>query len=267
MAPFPKNDSPDGRRWDWRALAGGAILAAIAAAAYSRTFSVPMFYDDVPSILHNPTLRHLGSAFWPGGRSTVSGRPVLNLSLALNYAVSGTNVWSYHALNLAIHALACMALFGIVRRTLAPREGERASIIAFCVALTWAVHPLLTESVTYLVQRAESLMGLLYLLTLYCFIRGAAADAVRPRAWQALAVIFCLLGMGAKEVMVSAPLIVLLYDRTFLAGSFREAWRRRRGVYAGLAATWLILPFLVLSTHGRGGPQGSGRTSRGGATR
>ncbi len=258
MSPFPKNETPGGRRTDWPALAGGAVLVAAVAAAYARTFAVPMFYDDVPSILHNPTLRHLGSAFWPGGRSTVSGRPVLNLSLALNYAVSGAGVWSYHALNLAIHALACLALFGIARRTLAPREGERASVVAFCVALLWAVHPLLTESVTYVIQRAESLMGLFYLLTLYCFIRGAAADGGRPRAWQALSVGFCLLGMGTKEVMASAPLIVLLYDRTFLAGSFREAWRLRRGVYVGLAATWLVLPFLVLSTHGRGGTAGFG---------
>jgi protein O-mannosyl-transferase len=243
---------------DWPALAGGAVLVAAVGAAYSRTFSVPMFYDDVPSIVHNPTLRHLGSAFWPGGRSTVSGRPILNLSLALNYAVSGYGVWSYHALNLAIHAMACLALFGIVRRTVATWEGERSTIIAFCAALLWGVHPLLTESVTYVIQRAESLMGLFYLLTLYCFIRGAAADAGRPRAWQVLSVAFCLLGMGTKEVMATAPLIVLLYDRTFLAGSFGEAWRRRRGVYVGLAATWLILPFLVLSTHGRGGTAGFG---------
>jgi Flp pilus assembly protein TadD len=64
--------------------------------------------------------------------------------------------------------------------------------------------------------------------------------------------------MGTKETMVSAPLVVLLYDRTFLAGSFREAWRRHRGVYLGLAATWLVVPFLVVATHGRGGTAGFG---------
>jgi len=111
--------------------------------------------------------------------------------------------------------------------------------------------------VTYLVQRAESLMGLFYLTTLYCFIRGAQEE--NPgRVWPVLSICACLLGMGTKEVMVSAPVIVLLYDRTFLAGSFREAWRRRRGLLAGLAATWLVLPFLVLSTRGRGGSAGFG---------
>jgi tetratricopeptide (TPR) repeat protein len=259
VATFPKNeDTPGPRRADWPALAGAAILVAATAAAYCRTFSVPLFYDDVPSILHNPTLRHLGTAFWPAGRSTVSGRPVLNLSLAANYAISGTGVGSYHALNLAIHVFACLALFGIVRRTLAPRSGPRSSLVAFCIALLWALHPLLTESVTYVIQRAESLMGLFYLLTLYCFIRGAAAGGRMRRPWYALSIASCLLGMGTKEVMVSAPVIVLLYDRAFLAGSFAEAWRQRRRVYAGLASTWLVLPFLVLSTHGRGGTAGFG---------
>ncbi|HXN35557.1 MAG TPA: tetratricopeptide repeat protein, partial [Opitutaceae bacterium] len=123
-------------------------------------------------------------------------------------------------------------------------------------ALLWTLHPLQTESVTYIIQRAESLMGLLYLLTLYCFIRGAERQG--PGPWFILSIGACLLGMATKEVMASAPLIVLLYDRTFIAGSFSEAWRRRRGVYAGLAATWLLLGFLILSAHGRGGTAGLG---------
>jgi protein O-mannosyl-transferase len=172
--------------------------------------------------------------------------------------VGGTGVWGYHALNLAIHVMAGLTLFGIVRRTLATRAAPRPLLAAFCVALLWELHPLLTESVTYVIQRAESLMGLFYLLTLYCFIRGSAAQTRRPRLWYALAVASCLLGMGTKEVMVSAPLVVFLYDRTFLAGSFAGAWRARRRVYAGLAATWLVLPFLVFSTHGRGGTAGFG---------
>jgi tetratricopeptide (TPR) repeat protein len=96
------------------------------------------------------------------------------------------------------------------------------------------------------VQRAESLVGLFYLLTLYCFLRGA--DSSRAAWWFAASVVACLLGMASKEVMVSAPLMLLLYDRTFLAGSFREAWRRRWGWYLALAGTWLLLGWLVIST-------------------
>ena len=64
--------------------------------------------------------------------------------------------------------------------------------------------------------------------------------------------------MASKEVMVSAPLMVLLYDRAFLAGSFREALRRRRGVYLALAATWLLLGWLVIAAGNRGGTAGFG---------
>ena len=96
-------------------------------------------------------------------------------------------------------------------------------------------------------------MGLLYLLTVYLFVRGTAPAAAHPRRWLALAFFSCLLGMAAKEVMVTAPLLVLLYDRTFVAGTFRAAWQRRRPFYLGLAATWLLLAFLVWDSGGQRG--------------
>ncbi len=245
------------------------LVVLLGAAAYARTFSVPLVFDDVASITDNPTLRHWATAFSPPLASTTAGRPLLNFSLALNYAVSGTEVWSYHALNLTIHLLAGLVLYGIVRRTLGPRMGPASSSLALVAALLWTLHPLQTEAVTYVVQRAESLMGLLYLFTVYAFVRGAEGDPTarlrsRLRLVRALKAGIrapascCLLGMAAKEVMASAPLVVLLYDRTFLAGSFREAWRRRRKFYAALAATWLVLAYLVLAAHGRNGTAGFG---------
>jgi protein O-mannosyl-transferase len=246
------------RESDWPTLVCGTVLSVAAIAAYARTFSVPPLFDDDASIAGNPTIRHFVSAFWPPAERTVSGRPVLNLSLAVNYAISGTQVWSYHALNLAIHVAAGLILFGIIRRTLESRGAIQPTAIGFIAALLWAVHPLLTESVTYVVQRAESLMGLFYLLTLYCVIRGAAASGSSRNLWYAFSVAACFLGMGTKEVMVSAPLIVLLYDCTFLAGNFRVAWRLRGWVYGAMAATWLFLLFLVLGSNGRGGTAGFG---------
>ena len=147
------------------------------------------------------------------------------------------------------------------------------------VAILWAVHPLQTESVTYTVQRAESLVGFFYLSALYGLIRGAGGgDGAwgvgmgdgglgirfqfliphRLNGWYAVVFFACLLGMASKEVMVSAPVILLLFDRTFLSGSFREAWRRRRGLYCALAGTWLLLAWLVFSANNRGGSAGFG---------
>jgi tetratricopeptide (TPR) repeat protein len=233
------------------------LIAAAGVAAYANSLSGPFVLDDAPSITANPTIRSLGAAFFPPPGTTGAGRPILNLSLALNYAAGGTEVRGYHAVNLAIHVLAGLLLYGIVRRTLAAREDPAAALAAFCAALLWTVHPLQTEAVSYIIQRAESLMGLFYLLALYGFIRGTVS-AARRIPWFAVSVGACLLGMGTKEVMVSAPLIILLYDRTFVAGSFANAWRARGRVHAGLFATALVLPLLVLSSHGRGGTAGMG---------
>jgi len=254
--------APDAGRM--QALLAAVLIAAAAAAAYSNSFRAPFVYDDLKAIPENPSIRHLwppwDALLSPPGDTTVGGRPVANLTLAVNYALSGTDVWSYHALNLLIHVASGLALFGIVRRTLAgpalgARFGRDAPALALAAALLWSVHPLQTESVTYIVQRVESLMGFFYLLTLYLFIRSVGS--ARPVGWQGAAVVACLLGMATKEVMATAPVMVLLYDRTFAAGSFRKAWQLRRGLYLALAATWLPLPLLVAATGWtRGGSAG-----------
>src|SRR5262249_3167834 len=137
------------------------------------------------------------------------------------------------------------------------RNGDRgecaANRIALIAALVWALHPIQTVCVTYISQRAESLMALFYLLTLYCFIR---ATETRTSWWGTLAVVSCVAGMMVKEVMVTAPLLVFLYDRTFVAGSFRRAWRERKGLHLSLAATWIVLLSLMFGT--RMGERGIG---------
>lgn len=240
-----------GRHWAWLAP---LLLIVTGCAAYLNSFSVPLLLDDVIAIRDNPSIHRLwplGPVLQPPGKVPTAGRPLLNLSFALNYAVSGTAVGSYHAVNLAIHLLAGLTLFGLVRQTLrrsAVPEKFRAQALplALLSALLWLLHPLQTYSVTYLSQRAESLMGLFYLATLYCFVRGAAT--ARPAAWFGLSILCCFLGMATKETMVTAPVLVLLYDRTFVSGAFWPALRRHRWLYTGLAASWLLLAGLMLSS-------------------
>ena len=174
--------------------------------AYHNSFTGPFIFDDTFSIKENPTIRHL----WPiwqslspphRGGLAVEGRPVINLSVAINYALGGYAVWGYHAFNLMVHILAGLTLFGLVRRTLVqPRLRERfgsvANELALATAVLWVVHPLQTESVTYIIQRAESIMGLFYLLTLYCFVRGV--ESRRRGLWSGLSVTACALGMASK---------------------------------------------------------------------
>lgn len=240
------------------------LVVAAGILAYHNSITAPFIFDDLHSIAGNPTIRHLWpvwSALSPPPSGGVGGRPMINLSLAVNYALGGFDVRGYHATNLAIHIFAGLALFGIVRRTLrqpnmSGRFGAAAEPLALATVLIWVVHPLQTESVTCVIQRSESLMGLLYLLTLYWFIRGATSLA--PSGWYTLSVAACLLGMASKEVMVSAPLMALLYDRTFVSGSFREAWSRRWRVYLALASTWILLGYLVAVTGTEGGQRGFG---------
>jgi len=252
---------PVRRVMDWPLLASGALLVAGTIAVYGRTFSVPLLLDDVAWIKDNTSIRKLWP-LWPvlapPSGTAIAGRPLLNLSFALNYAAGGMAVAGYHRVNLLIHVLAGLTLFGLVRRTLqrpvlAARFGPAATALALAVSAIWAWHPVQTESVTYLAQRAESLMGLFYLLTLYCFVRGAETDArgVR-RIWFSLSVLACLAGVGTKEVIVTAPFMVLLYDRTFISGGFAVAWRRHRSLYLALAATWLPLGCLMIGLFSRG---------------
>ncbi|MDI1337475.1 MAG: tetratricopeptide repeat protein [Lacunisphaera sp.] len=266
-------------------IVGGATLA------YHNTFSVPFLFDDNSSIRDNPTIHSLMTAWAPpaAGGLTVSGRPFLNFTLALNHRLSGSAVWSYHLLNLLIHVAAGCTLFGVVRRTLrrlpgvgAPLDGARGRPqgtplqsggvnltspvnrllqkdsfwLALAVALLWTLHPLQTEAVTYIIQRAESLVGLMYLLTLWCFIRATEPGAAK--IWGPLAFVTCLLGMATKEVMVTAPVMIVLYDRVFLTNTWREVWQKRGRLHLALAATWLLLGWLVLSTGNRGGTAGLG---------
>ncbi len=252
------------------------LLAAAGAAAYSTSFAGVFVFDDKFAIQDNPNIK----ALWPLTRSMsapaetpTSARPVASLTLAVNYALAAPdardvmapggpdaprdvterflrNVWGYHFMNLALHVLASLALFGVARRTLLsdrlrPQLGGAATALAFVVALVWLVHPLATDAVTYVTQRTEVLMGLFYLLTLYCAIRAADRDAgaAQRRWWTAAAIAACALGMGSKQTMVTAPLIVVAWDWIFgqVSGPTNRTPRLRWRLYAGLAATWVIL--------------------------
>jgi len=246
-------------------ILAGLLIVVATLVAHLNGLNAPFVYDDRPTILDNESIRRLWppwAALAPPDGTTASGRPLLNLSLAVSHALSGQQVWGYHAINVLIHVLAGLTLLGVVRRTLLrpplrDRWQAAALPVALAAAALWTVHPLQTESVTYIIQRAESLMGLFYLLTLYAVIRGL--EARRPAPWYGLAVAACLAGMATKEVMVTAPVMVLLYDRTFGAGSLRAAWRQRRPLYLALAGTWLELAWLVAGTGGnRGGTIGPG---------
>ena len=242
----------------WPAIA----LVIVTGLAYSPALRAPFQFDDIESIATNATIRRLwppSVPLHPPEGVAVSGRPVVNLSFALNYALNELvgidqrpdpngpyKTLGFHLANLVVHLACGFLLFGILRRTLRSRRlGEQwsatADAVAWIVTSLWLLHPIQAEAVNYITQRTELLVSAFYLGTLYSAIR--AWDAPTPRArtrWYAVAVSACLLGMGSKEVMVTAPLMVLLYDRTFRSSSWREVFGAadgRRWFYLLLAAT------------------------------
>lgn len=232
------------RRSTFLFLSSIATIVAAGLVAYSNTFQVPFLFDDIPRILDETAIRQL----WP---PTVAmhntNRPFAHYTFAMNYAVNGYHVWGYHAINLGIHLAASLVLFGIVRRTLqsnASMDSRFAIWVAFVISILWALHPLNTQAVTYIVQRLESLMGLAYLTTLYCFIRSQQSRI--GWLWSVMSILACGFGMGCKEVMVTAPIVVLWYDRAYVANSWQEIFTKRSLYYFGLTLTWGVLAWSML---------------------
>lgn len=238
-----------------------ALVLAVGV-AYAGGLGAPFVFDDVPNLLEHPSL-HTDAGLWgsdegdPG--ATLSGRPLILASFALNKALTGLAPVGFRAGNLLIHAACAMLLFSLLCRVFSLPGPARifssgGVAPAFAIALLWAVHPLQTSAVTYVVQRAESLTAFCYLGTLYAFVR--AVQSASPRGWLAGSVLCCALGMAGKETMATAPLATLLLDASLVAGGVGAALRRRGPYYVALAATWGLLGALVLSTGGRGGTAG-----------
>ena len=227
----------------------GLVVAVIA--TYATSLQIPLLFDDLATLSDNTTIRDLnklGTIFaYPEG-IVLAWRPFANFSYALSFAMSGTNPIAHHVLGLLIHSLTAVILFFVLRQTLKSGRlkdySKDATSLAGVISLLWAVHPVLTNTVVYISQRTESLMALFYLLTLYFFIKAAVFN--KP-LWYILCFCSCLLGTLSKEVIVTAPLLVLLYDRTFISGSFKEALKKHKYIFLLLSSTWIAIGVLTRS--------------------
>jgi len=260
------------RRFGWIVM----VLAPLV--AYSNAFKVPFVFDGFNYIVEKEWIGDI----WSGDEAKVKTffaeaqtRPLVYLSFACDYQNSkflttefpklaetptGHYLPVWHVTSLAIHITAGLALYGAARRgfrssKLGGRFASSAERIALTVALLWVVHPLDTQSVTYLYQRHESLMGMFYFLTLFLFTRFAEGGPFRW-GWAALSVLACLGGMASKEVMITAPFVVLWYDLVFVAKPERRwtamflRWmpiqrtsplRGRFRRFAAVASAWMEL--------------------------
>lgn len=216
---------------------------------YCNSLSGPFVFDDWKCIVTNSAAHRLTTPSTLLADSKLGAtRPVALFSIQINYALGGLNSRGYHVFNLGVHLAAGLVLMSLVEQTLVlprfrGRHDTSAPWIAASAAALWLAHPLSTQSVTYIVQRCESMMALCYLLCLYCVLQSTRSE--RPWGWNAAAIAACWIGMGTKEVMVTAPLVALVYDRIFLAPSWIDVVRKRAGLHIGLASSWLLVGLLL----------------------
>ncbi len=208
LRPDAKPLAPPSPRW----IALG-VLFGLTLVAYWNSFDVPLVFDDLATIQRNSGVR-FGEFDW----NPLSGRTVLYLLFTANYIWAGQDVWSYHLINLVLHLLNGILIFFIAERIfqrvgLAELRGRTYAALASALFL---VHPIQTESVTYISSRSELLSTFFYLIALFLFIIwperkiGFFLSCV-------VAVPF-LLGIGSKETAVTLPATLLLYDFVFLSG-------------------------------------------------
>jgi protein O-mannosyl-transferase len=225
-------------------LAACGLIAAAGVAAYANTLDAPFVFDGLPL---EERLRAL--AWNPADWFSTNPRTIGYFTFDLQYTLHGRWLPGFHAINIAIHVVAAMALFGAVlvtcRGSRMPAAVRRdAPGIAVVSALLFELHPLQTQAVTYLYQRFESLMGMFFLLAVWCFVmavRDPENNALRRRGWFLATWAAVILSIGSKEVGAVAPLVLLWYDRVFVAKSWQDMWSRRR---------WFYLPFLAMFAAG-----------------
>jgi tetratricopeptide (TPR) repeat protein len=193
---------------------------------YANSFRNTFVFDDLPLIVENSGIRSLrnipallGAGVGTGG---ISYRPLRFISYAVDYYFWGLNPVGYHLSNVVFHVISSLFVFGIVSRL------AGGFWCAFSAALFFCVHPVQTDSVTYLSGRRDILCALFYLAGFYSFLRYRASGQVR---YVVLIFFFYLFSIASKEMGVTLPLMLFLYDYVWvreegLGRKFREVWKR-----------------------------------------
>lgn len=209
QAPAPASASAAPSRLPWMLLGLALILAVL---VHATALKFGFVDDDKPQILMNPSVQawhflphYFVSDVWShwGGCGSNYYRPVFLVWLLLNYRLFGPHALGWHAAVLLLHAVVTGLVFVLARREL------KDPVAAGVAALIFAVHPVTVESVVFISGATEALLGLLFLGSLLCYLRGREA---RSAAWKTLALVLFALALLAKETAAVLPLLVLVYE-------------------------------------------------------
>ncbi len=240
--PPPAPARPSLRPHMWRVLG----LWAVALAAYANSFRAGMTLDNATIILKDAriqaaTLANLrlifSQEYWYGNATTNLYRPLTTISYLVNFAIlgNGPHPAGYHWGNFAIHAVNILLVYSLGLLIL------RRPWLSMALAAVWSVHPVLTESVTNIVGRADELAAFGVLAALLCHVRGAAARGPRKAAWLAATAVAAAIGIFSKESGVVVLAVLPLYDFAF--GGVAAVRARIAGYAALLPAVAAFLYF------------------------
>lgn len=221
-------------------LLGIALILSVL--AYSNTFTGEFQFDDDGTVAESPYVTDIGSFRGLPLKSLVDGiRPVATFTFAVNYYFWGLDVLPYHVTNFAVHAVCGLLVFYLALLTARSPgllyDESRARFIALLTSAIFLLHPVQTESVSYVSQRYESIASLFYLASLIAFIKGRQAAGLPGRyVLYALSIASGILALGSKQFAVTLPLVIILYDFYFL--NDRPSFKRMAGplVFLALAA-------------------------------
>jgi len=213
-------------------LLGALILFALL--AYSSSFASGFVFDN-RILLQDPRITAATAEnlrlivtrdYWYSLTATGLYRPLATLSYLLNFAVlgDGAHPAGWHWINFLLHAvnLALVYALGLLLlEEVAP---------AFALAALWALHPVLTESVTNIIGRTDLMAAFGVLAGLLCHVQASSARGWRKPAWLAALLLVAAFGLFSKESAAVLPAVMLIYDLAF-AGM---PWRARAGGYLAL---------------------------------
>ncbi|HBA73013.1 MAG: hypothetical protein A2X82_16375 [Geobacteraceae bacterium GWC2_55_20] len=226
------------------------ILAGII--LYSNTLNYPQFlFDGNMFLLNNPLFKDLDYyarlfdindissldeqfGLSPDVTTNFMMRPVAYITFSFNYLISGFNPAAFRSVNITIHILnsllvfACIELFLNVtqERTFLSRFSNR--FIPASSAFIFLLHPMQTESVTYITQRFTSLAALFYLTTIWLYLIWTKQErsGTKRNYLRWISVAMLLLGMLARESLFTAPFLLVLLELTVLGNNLKTALRR-----------------------------------------
>ena len=221
------------------------VLVAVIGLAYGNTFLNAFHFDDIPSILEKPWIRGLDKI--PQFLFSFFQRPLVILSFNINYAFSEFSVWSYHLFNIIFHVLATLLVYQLAHRVLdylkefSPQKGF--AFFPFYVAMIFALHPLNTQSVTYISSRSSLLVTVFYLGSLILFFKGFKTwKETGRKGWgHFLGSGICfLLGGFSKETIVTLPAMLFLFHFYFISRETPKAWIATNAKWVFLLAIPLL---------------------------